>query len=140
MVMTAMDARVKSEFWISAYRRKLELTGGGVTIIRRGDGDAGQIYLILRYRSGEMGLLSAVTELDGGRGWRVVLPLSHDLGHPQNEEKISDLLAREVTRDRDCWIIEAEPSGREHHLDEPISGVLDTGSASGQMPTERDRV
>jgi len=113
-----MGDRIKSDFWISAYRRRLEGKGGLATVIRRGDADAGQIYVILRCRSGLVALLSAITEHDGGRGWRVV----HAFG--TSEEQISEGLSREMARDPDCWIIEAETSDHEYGIEEPIHGIL----------------
>ena len=109
-----MNLRLKAKFWVAAYLRQVQLSDAFATVARHGDDDAGHIFIRVMDRDGRCGLLSAATDLDGNRAWRVIQALS------EVEDSFEDLLQREILRDSDCWIIDVEDRLGHHYLTEKI--------------------
>ncbi len=108
--------RLKSEIWVSAYIRQRGAELVPAVVVRRGDRDAGAIYIkvnsldgrALVLRPAAAGMDSAAAE----RAWSIAL------GGEQVEEAAADAyLARQAGFDADMWIIEVEDRDGRHGLD-----------------------
>jgi hypothetical protein len=111
--------RLKSHIWVSAYLRRLNSAFISAALVRRGDSDAGAIYIKLARLDGlcqvyaplSTHLSEAVPRdaliLDEGRAWQPVYS-------PEATEAEADAyLARQASRDPDIWILEVEmPEGK----------------------------
>jgi hypothetical protein len=111
--------RLKSHIWVSAYLRRLNSSFISAALVRRGDSDAGAIYIKVSRLDGTCQVyapLSAhMTEvmpgdaliLDEGRVWQPVYT-------PHAAETEADTyLAKQASRDPDIWILEVEmPEGK----------------------------
>ena len=112
-----MTLRLKSELYVQALVRRVQGALSAAYIVSRGDKDAGGIFIRVNRLDGTAGVLSMFTDMDGAQSFRVVLPLG-------SEEAESDaLIAREMKRDPDIWVVDIEdPQGR-HFLEGRIEGV-----------------
>lgn len=109
--------RLKSEIWVKAYVRRCAADGAAAFVVRRGDADAGSIFIRINRLDGtsmvfgpaSAGLFSADVE----RRW------SRRLGpEPVLDEKADSYLTREFEFDPDIWLIEVEDRAGRHFLDD----------------------
>jgi hypothetical protein len=121
--------RLKSHIWVSAYLRRLGAALIPAAVVRRGDADAGAIFIKVAQLDGtcqvlaplsvhfEEGLPEESLLTEEGRAWQHVYP------GPAVEADADAYLARQASRDPDIWILEVEtPEGR--HLVGQTSLVL----------------
>ena len=109
--------RLKSEIWVKAYIRRCASEGSAAFVVRRGDEDAGSIFIRVNHLDGKSvlfgpasaGLMSA----DYERRW------SWRLGpDPVEDQAVEDFMEREVRYDPDIWLVEVEDRSGRHFLDE----------------------
>jgi len=111
--------RLKSHIWVSAYLRRLNSSFISAALIRRGDSDAGAIYIKIARLDGTCQVYAPLSAhmveampgdaliLDEGRAWQPVYT-----PHAQ-ETEADEYLARQAKRDPDVWILEVEmPEGK----------------------------
>lgn len=108
--------RVKSGLWVMAYIRRLQAEGVPAAVLKRGDEDAGAIFIKLTTLDGKAILFApAPTGLEGAeddRRWtRIGIA-------PMDERSADEQLARERHLDRDVWQIEIEDRRGRHFLDD----------------------
>ncbi len=112
--------RVKAELWVQGYIRRCQHEGAAAMLIRRGDADAGAIYIKVR-SAGGMALLfgpapAGLDEMREDRRWQPCLPDAE-----VKETDADAYLARQISFDPDIWIVEVENSGGRHFLDDWLS-------------------
>ena len=104
---------------MSAYLRRLDSAFISAALVRRGDSDAGAIYIKVAHLDGTCqvyaplsahlaaGISGDAILMDEGRAWQPVYS-------PKAPEMEADAyLARQAARDPDVWILEVElPEGR----------------------------
>lgn len=116
-----MNLRLKSELFVQALVRRVQgsfIDGGAAAyIVKRGDGDAGGIFVRVNRLDGTAGVLSLFTHMQGDQRWRIVVP-------PHTAEAAVDAhMAREIDRDPDIWVVEIEDARGRHFLQEKIDGI-----------------
>jgi hypothetical protein len=108
--------RLKTSIWVSAYIRRLGTVPIPAMVVRRGDPDAGAIFIKVNTLDGSAQVLRpAITALgDGsGRSW------AYALAEERPEEAAADrYIARQVEFDTDIWLIEIEDRQGRHGLEE----------------------
>ncbi len=111
--------RLKSHIWVSAYLRRLNSSFISAHLVRRGDSDAGAIYIKVAHLDGKCQVYAPLSAhlaaampgdaliLDEGRAWEPVYS-------PDATEADADAyLAKQAGRDPDLWILEIEmPEGK----------------------------
>ena len=112
-----MTYRLKAELWVQSYIRQIASQNAYALVVRRGDKDAGGLYIRINGLQGSSGLLAANSDIDGQRYWRVCA----NADTPDAE--IDAMLAREAQRDPDFWVIEVEDRAQRHFLIDPIEGT-----------------
>jgi hypothetical protein len=109
--------RVKAELWVQGYIRRCQLEGAAAMLLRRGDADAGAIYIKVRSTGGTALLFgpapAGLDEMREDRRWQPCLPDAE-----VNEADADAYLARQISFDPDIWIVEVENSGGRHFLDD----------------------
>lgn len=109
--------RLKSEIWVKAYIRRCQHEGAAAVLVRRGDADAGAIYIKASRLDGTALLFGpAPAGLDGAseeRCWEPCLD-----GRPTAETDADAHLLRQVGFDSDIWIVAVEDSAGRHFLDD----------------------
>ena len=101
-------SRLKTHLRVSAILRRAQSAGGFAAVLRRGDPDAGALWVIVR--SG--GTLTRYTEqmsMSGAREW-------YEDGS-FDEVEMTLRINKAVDRDPDIWIIEVEDSQGRAFLD-----------------------
>ncbi len=114
--------RLKSHIWVSAYLRRLDYAMIPAAVVRRGDADAGAIYIKVSMLEGQSQILAPIPAyaLDGlngkgssvlqeeGRAWQAVY------GIPAEDHEADAYLQRQASMDPDMWIIDVENRNGRH--------------------------
>jgi hypothetical protein len=114
--------RVKSHIWVSAYLRRLDAALIPAAVVRRGDADAGAIYIKLSTLDGYSQILAPVPAymldtsdakrdgflMEDGRAWQPIYK-SH-----MGEVDADSYLSRQASMDPDMWIIDVETRSGRH--------------------------
>ena len=110
-----MEARLKSEFWVKAQLRLLDQACISAVIGKRGDPDAGAIYLKIIYDRTNVVVLSPSRNIDGEQVW------IRGTGNESVSEPEADAyLSRQMDFDPDIWVLEIEDPKEAYQPDRPI--------------------
>ncbi len=113
--------RVKSHIWVSAYLRRVNAAFAHAALVRRGDADAGAIYIKVAAMDGTAQVFAPLSAelaemipsdaliVEEGRAWQPVYSPN------AREAEADEYLARQAGRDPDIWILEVE-TAQGHHL------------------------
>lgn len=106
--------RLKSEIWVKAYIRRCAGAGAPAVVVRRGDIDAGVIFIKVSRLDGSSALYgpapAGLAREDGDRRWALAVASA-------SEADIEVRLARERDMDPDVWVLEVEDREGRHFLD-----------------------
>lgn len=109
--------RLKAGIWVSAYVRQLGVAAIPVAVTRRGDPDAGAIFIKINMLDGFAQVLrpaaSGLPGTDTDRRWSQALP-----GTRTEDAAADAYLARQSGFDSDMWIVEVEDRLGRHFLEE----------------------
>jgi hypothetical protein len=107
--------RLKSDIWVKAYIRRCFAEGIPAMVVRRGDADAGVVYIKVSLLDGTAMLFGPAAagfdRAEGDRRWSLAAATSPDAD-------IEARLAREFRLDPDLWLIEVEDRQGRHFLDD----------------------
>jgi hypothetical protein len=107
--------RLKSDIWVQAYLRICAVQGIAAVMIRRGDADAGAIYIRVNHLDGRCSLYGpAASGMAGNELDRRFSPC-HDRA-ALAESEADTYLNRQIRYDSDLWIIELEDRKGRHCL------------------------
>lgn len=99
--------RLTSEFWVSAFMRRIRQADGFAYLVRRGATEAGAIFIKIRNRDGhfELYMPAPQSEYDLERAdeRRFILYKQSD-----DEQLLNDQLEKELRFDPDLWLVEVE--------------------------------
>ncbi len=99
--------RLTSEFWVSAFMRRVRMADGFAYLVRRGAAEAGAIFIKIRNRDGNFDLYMPApqSEYDPQRAdeRRFVL-----YQQSEDEQLINTQLEKELRFDPDLWLVEVE--------------------------------
>jgi GMP synthase (glutamine-hydrolysing) len=112
-----IEARLKAGVIVQAAIRRASLRGVPATVVRKGDPDAGQVYVVVN-RGREVGcvVLAPARDYDSGKTvWRQ--PLGEA---PVPEADAEAYLEKERRVDPDLWVLEIEDRDGWHPFDEPL--------------------
>ena len=108
--------RIKSEVWVQAYLRTCQAAGAFAVLVRRGDADAGAIYIKVCDREFKAWLFGpavagfSLSEVENSPAIRLS---AHFNGEPRPEAEVDQQLSKLKEFDPDLWIVEVEdPEGR----------------------------
>jgi hypothetical protein len=106
--------RLRTDIWVAAYMRTVEVGGGFATLRRRGAAEAGAVFV-------------ALDRLDGRCALFAPGPSGEELGERRfvrahkaewaDSAEISARLEREAKRDPDLWIVDVERRDGLHGLE-----------------------
>ena len=110
-----MTPRVTTEFWISAYRTRLQLMEIPAFITSKGDATAGAILVKLNTLNGQACVFHRSYDADFNRAWVVLFE--------GDERDVDQAISNQRGFDPDLWVIEVEDRDGRHLLDdEGLSG------------------
>jgi hypothetical protein len=114
--------RLKSELWVKAYLRRCHIEGADALLMRRGDADAGAIYIKVSRIDGTAVLYGpAPAGLDEARADRRWQPLLK--GEPIADAQVDAYLERQIDFDADIWIVVVEDRAGRHFLDDCLAAL-----------------
>ena len=100
-----------SSFWVQAYIKKLNLLGVPAFVVSHGDDTAGAIIVKVNKLNGDAVLFERSFSLDKNLNqWS-----KFESG---DEKELDELLSRQLSRDRDLWIVEIESRQGDPFLDD----------------------
>ena len=103
--------RLTSSFWVQAYIKKLNLLGVPAFVVSHGDDTAGAIIVKVNKLNGDAVLFERSFSLDKNLNqWS-----KFESG---DEKELDKLLFRQLSRDRDLWIVEIESREGDPFLDD----------------------
>jgi hypothetical protein len=109
--------RLKAEIWVKAYLRRCQHEGAAAVLVRRGDGDAGAIYIKVSRLDGTAMLFgpapAGLDEAGEERRWQPCLDPA-----AAAEEVADAYLSRQIEFDPDIWIVSVEDRQGRHFLDD----------------------
>ena len=112
-----MLMRVTSEIWVQAYLRRVNGDGAFGVVVRRGNADAGAIYVKQLRPDGLVQLFvpapAGFAEVAQDRHW-----IAYFGDKPGRETDADGYLAQQVEFDPDIWVIEVEDRDGRHFMDE----------------------
>ncbi len=106
--------RLRTDIWVAAYMRLVEVGGGFAALRRRGAAEAGAVFVVLDLLDGRVALF-APGPSDETLGERRFVR-AHKAEWVDSAE-ISARLERETKRDPDLWIVDVERRDGAHGLD-----------------------
>jgi hypothetical protein len=104
-------SRLAADFWVAAYRLRLEAAGIPCFVTRRGDPTAGAVLVKLATLDGAARLFGRSYDAEGRRVWTVLAE--------GPEPEVDAAAARQTRVDADVWLIEIEDRAGRTLLDEP---------------------
>ncbi|MCC2113597.1 MAG: DUF1491 family protein [Hyphomicrobiales bacterium] len=110
--------RLTSAFWVSAYLRRCDGHGVPGVVVRRGNAEAGAIFIRVDRLDGTVDLYGPAPQTvfsEETSGDRLFVPLGP--GEPEAVADADNRLAREVSFDSDLWIVEIESRDGTSYLD-----------------------
>ncbi len=103
--------RLTASFWVSAYRKRLELRDIPCFVTRHGDDTGGAVLVKLNTLDGQARVFQRSFDLaTGDRTWVVLTE--------GPEAECDAVLARQAGFDPDLWVLEVEDRHGRHLLDE----------------------
>jgi hypothetical protein len=109
-----VQPRIKTAIQIKAIIRRAEVAGAQAFLVRRGQEDAGALYLKVSRLDGTFVVLNQARRGDGELVW------TKPLGDSVDESGASKYLEKQLRFDPDIWILEIEDRGGRAFVDEPI--------------------
>ena len=103
--------RLRSRVVVDSCIRSAEISGYPAAVLRRGDPDAGSVFIKVYSRSGCAYLYGQSLTDDGRWNWRNLLP-ENSLTEVAADERI----AKEFKIDRDIWVVEVLDDALENPL------------------------
>ncbi|HVB89265.1 MAG TPA: DUF1491 family protein [Beijerinckiaceae bacterium] len=109
--------RLRSDIWVAAYLRRCAVEGAWAVLRRRGDAEAGAIFVKLDRLDGTAALFGPAPQTETGE--RGVERLWVRLHKEQWTEpsKAEERLRKELDFDPDLWIVEVEDRSGRSFLD-----------------------
>ncbi len=110
-----MTPRLKTELRVQAWLRRCAGMGLMAAVVRKGDVEAGALFLKINRFAGGCEVFSGVTQADGSPAW-----MRAGASGPVPEREANAYLARQYGYDPDLWVLEIEDPKAQFSLDEPI--------------------
>lgn len=111
-----MSARLRTDFWVAALRRRAEGAGAYVSIARRGAEEAGAVFVEVDRRDGTFDLYGPAPQsvFEEGRATERLFTL---LVAGASSEATRSRMEQEVRFDSDLWLIDIEDKQGRAFLD-----------------------
>jgi len=107
-------ARLRSDFWVSAYLRRCSVEGVDAALRKRGASEAGAIFVKVDHLDGTASLYGPAPQLFlDESGERLFTPILQAVTPLDVEERMT----REMRFDTDLWLVEVDDRAGRHFLD-----------------------
>ncbi|MEM0977055.1 MAG: DUF1491 family protein [Pseudomonadota bacterium] len=106
-----MSARLRSDLWVAAYRKHLEILNIPCMVVAKGQASSGAVMVKLNTLDGKATALQRSVQPDGTSGWMVV--------SEGDERDVDHSISKQLNFDPDLWVLEVEDKAGRHLLDDP---------------------
>jgi hypothetical protein len=108
-------ARLRADFWVSAYLRRCAVEGVDAVLRRRGAAEAGAIFVKVDHLDGTASLYGPAPQslVEAARSDRTFAPVVTAVPPFEVEER----MRREMRFDPDVWLVEIDSREGRHLLD-----------------------
>ena len=108
-------ARLRSDFWVSAYLRRCAIEGVDAVLRRRGAAEAGAIFVKVDHLDGTARLFGPAPQalVENAGSDRTFAPVLTAVRPGEVEER----MRREMRFDPDYWLVEVDSATGRHLLD-----------------------
>jgi len=106
--------RLKAGIFVRAIIRRAEVAGASAYVVRKGNEEAGAVYLKISKLDGHCTVLEQVRRGEGDLAWM------KPLGDKVDDERATGYFDKQVRFDPDLWIVEIEDREGRAFVDEPI--------------------
>lgn len=96
-------ARLRSELWVAALVRRLNSVGDFCVVSRKGDKDAGQIWIEIDHLDGKHTLLAPAPSNSDATGKEFITRVNGG-----DAQSVQNRIAQEVEYDPDFWVVSVE--------------------------------
>ncbi|MBI1261371.1 MAG: DUF1491 family protein [Rhizobiales bacterium] len=107
--------RLKAELWVKALIRRVEISGAGAMVVRRGDASSGVVLVKLNHLDGQAEVFSPARDGEGNLIWMRATGAA-----PVPEAHADAYIERQRSFDPDLWVVEIEDRQGRHFLLEPL--------------------
>jgi hypothetical protein len=108
------EPRLATHILVASLIRRSYAAGDTATVIAKGDETAGGLIIIGRIKGAKPALYERMPTLSGQSDWTLISAQAID-----NEQEISEYLARRRATDRDLWVLELDVAFQER-----LTGLL----------------
>lgn len=113
--------RIKAGIWVSAYLRRLNAMAVPAVVARRGDAEAGAVFIKVNTLDGAAQVFRpAASGAEGTEDERLFAPA---FSAPRGDREAEAYLARQREFDPDLWVIEVEDKEGRHFLGEAVRAI-----------------
>lgn len=113
--------RIKAGIWVSAYLRRLNAMAVPAVVARRGDAEAGAIFIKVNTLDGSAQILRpAASGAEGAEDERLFAPA---FSAPRSDQDAEAYLLRQREFDPDLWVVEVEDREGRHFLGEAVRAI-----------------
>lgn len=107
-------ARLRSDFWVSAYLRRCAVEGVEAVLRRRGSAEAGAVFVKVDHLDGTASLYGPAPQLFvEDRDERLFIRMMNAVTPLDVEERVQ----KELRFDSDLWLVEVDDREGRHFLD-----------------------
>jgi len=101
-----MAARLRTDFWVAALKRRAEAAGAFIAIAKRGAEEAGTVFVRVDRRDGRFDLYGPAPQsfFDDTPTDRIFSRIAHDV----SEDAARDRMTQEMNFDSDLWLVDIE--------------------------------
>jgi len=102
-----MAARLRTDFWVAALRRRAEAAGAFISIAKRGAEEAGAVFVLVDHRDGRFDLYGPAPQSVFGNDAHTDRLFSR-IAREVSEEAAHLRMVQETNFDPDLWLIDIE--------------------------------
>ena len=113
--METTAPRLKTALWVQAQLRFCDRDCIPLTVLNKGDGDAGAVLLKIVTSRESCRVYSRAFALDGERGWLCATGIE-----PVDEGAADAYILKQRSFDRDLWVLEVDDPKGLYQLDAPL--------------------
>lgn len=118
MVFEMMQPRLKAGIWVRGQIAICQAHSITAMVVHKGNEDAGAVLVKLNHFANGCFVYSRVTTMDGELGWMQVAGGGD--GGRETEMQCDEYCRKQVSFDRDVWVLEIEDHKSVYELDAPI--------------------
>ncbi|MCU0729538.1 MAG: DUF1491 family protein [Sphingopyxis sp.] len=121
--MSVPPARLTSAMLVAALMRRVFQAGGSAAVLRRGDDQAGAVWIECNHRGETEVMLERATDFDGREQWRIIPMKPAQVIDADGPALAAPYWHKRAQSDPDLWVIELDIANAERFAAETIASA-----------------